>query len=102
VEHGLRVAIAQALDAGVVRSSPLGGGDVARSYRAELDDGRVVFNHSVERSTDELHGTPGGFGFTERIPVQNWTPGLYVLQIDAKSRLTDIAPASRVIQFEVR
>jgi len=43
VEHGLRVAIAQALDADVVRSSPLGGGDVARSYRAELDDGRVVF-----------------------------------------------------------
>ncbi len=62
----------------------------------------MVFNRSVERSTDELHGTPGGFGFTERIPVQNWTPGLYVLQIDAKSRLNDIAPASRVIQFEVR
>jgi hypothetical protein len=66
------------------------------------DDGRVVFNHTVERSTEELHGTPGGFGFTTRIPIQNWAPGLYVLEIEARARLKDIAPASRVIQFEVR
>ena len=26
------------------------------------DDGRTVFNKTEERSTDELHGTPGGFG----------------------------------------
>ena len=66
------------------------------------DNGRAVFEHSADRSTEELHGTPGGFGFATRIPIQNWTPGLYVLEITAKSRLSDITPASRVIQFEVR
>jgi len=70
--------------------------------RVKADDGRVVFNHTVDRSTEELHGTPGGFGFTERVPIQNWTPGLYVLEVEAKSRITDIAPASRIIQFEVK
>lgn len=91
---------ATAVEVYINKPTPVHTFDVTTVVRA--DDGRVVFNHSVERSTDELHGTPGGFGFTERIPVQNWTPGLYVLQIDAKSRLNDIAPASRVIQFEVR
>jgi VWFA-related protein len=91
---------ATAVEVYINKPTPVHTFDVTTVVRA--DDGRVVFNRSVERSTDELHGTPGGFGFTERIPVQNWTPGLYVLHIDAKSRLNDIAPASRVIQFEVR
>ena len=91
---------ATAVEVYINKPTPVHTFDVTTVVRA--DDGRVVFNRSVERSTDDLHGTPGGFGFTERIPIQNWTPGLYVLQIDAKSRLNDIAPASRVIQFEVR
>jgi VWFA-related protein len=91
---------ATAVEVYINKPTPVHTFDVTTVVRA--DDGRVVFNRSVERSTDELHGTPGGFGFTERIPVQNWTPGLYVLHIAAKSRLNDIAPASRVIQFEVR
>jgi len=91
---------AAAFEVYVNRPTPVHRIDVTTTVKA--DDGRVVFNHSAERSTDELHGTPGGFGFTTRIPIQNWTPGLYVLQIEAKSRLSDIAPASRVIQFEVR
>ena len=36
--------------------------DVTATVRA--DDGRVVFNNSEERSSEELHGTPGGFGYT--------------------------------------
>jgi hypothetical protein len=91
---------ATAVEVYINKPVPVHTFDVTTVVRA--DDGRVVFSRSVERSTEELHGTPGGFGFTERIPVQNWTPGLYVLQIDAKSRLNGIAPASRVIQFEVR
>ena len=62
----------------------------------------MLHPRGAERSTDELHGTPGGFGFTARIPIQDWTPGLYVLEIQATSRLNDVPPVSRVIQFEVR
>ncbi len=70
--------------------------------RVKADDGRLVFNKHEERSSDELHGTPGGFGYTFRIPLQGWTPGLYVLEVEAKTRLNDSAPVTRVIQFEVK
>ena len=92
--------ISTAIEVYVNKPTPVHHFDVTTTVKA--DEGRVVFNHSAERSTEELHGTPGGFGFSTRIPIQNWTPGLYVLEIEAKSRLKDIAPASRMIQFEVR
>ena len=65
------------------------------------DDGSVVFTDSEERSSEELHGTPGGFGYTARIPIKDWKPGLYVLSLEAKSRLGG-DPVSRLVQFEVR
>ena len=74
--------------------------DITATVKA--DDGRVVFTNQAERSSEELHGTPGAFGYAARIPIQGWAPGLYVLTIEAKSRLKDAEPASRVIQFEVR
>jgi fructosamine-3-kinase len=43
VEKRLRSAIGEALGIGVDGARPLGGGDVARSYRVELADGRTVF-----------------------------------------------------------
>lgn len=39
----LVASIASAVDAEVVRITPLGGGDVADAYRAELADGTIVF-----------------------------------------------------------
>ena len=74
--------------------------DITSTVRA--DDGKVVFSNTEERSTEELHGTPGAFGYSVRIPIQGWSPGLYVLTVEAKSRLADIQPASRVVQFEVQ
>jgi VWFA-related protein len=70
--------------------------------RVRADDGRMVFSNSEERSTEELHGTPGTFGYSVRIPITGWAPGLYVLEIEAKSRLSEVEPVSRQIQFEVR
>jgi VWFA-related protein len=82
------------------KPTPVHGVDVAARVRA--DDGRVVFNRHEERSSEELHGAPGGFGFTFRIPLQGWAPGLYVLEIEAQTRLNAAAPVTRVIQFEVK
>jgi VWFA-related protein len=74
--------------------------DITTTVKA--DDGRVVFTNSTERSTDELHGTPGAFDYSTRIPMTGWAPGLYVLSIDAKSRVRDAQPVSRVIPLRVR
>jgi VWFA-related protein len=68
----------------------------------KADDGRIVFTHSQEFSSEDLHGAPGGFGFSARIPMTGWAAGLYVLTIDVKSRVGDEPPVSRVIQFQVR
>jgi VWFA-related protein len=74
--------------------------DISTTVRA--DDGRVVFTNSEERSSEELHGTPGAFGYSVRVPMTGWTLGLYVLTIDAKSRLGSATLVSRVIQFQVK
>jgi VWFA-related protein len=74
--------------------------DITATVKA--DDGRAVFTNSEERSSEELHGTPGAFGYGVRVPIKGWTPGLYVLEIEAKSRLSDVEPAIRRVQFEVR
>ncbi len=70
--------------------------------RVKADDGRVVFTHADERSTEELHGSPGGFGYSVRVPMTGWAPGLYVLAIEAKSRAGNQEPVSRPIQFAVK
>jgi hypothetical protein len=36
------------------------------------------------------------------VPIQGWAPGLYVLSIEAASRVNPDGAASRMIQFEVR
>ena len=92
--------IAVAAEVYVNKLTPTHRIDITATVKA--DDGRVVFTNSEERSSEELHGTPGGFGYATRIPIKGWAPGLYVLTIEAKSRLTDVEPVSRVIQFEVR
>jgi VWFA-related protein len=92
--------IAAAVEVYANRPTPVHRIDV--TARVKADDGGVVFNKTEERSTEELHGTPGGFGYTYRIPIQNWTPGLYVLEVEAASRLKDIEPVRRRIQFEVK
>jgi len=92
--------VAAVVEVYVNKPTPAHRLDITTTVKA--DDGRVVFTHSEERSTEELHGTPGGFGYPVRIPIKGWTPGLYVLTIEAASRLSGIEPASRVIQFEVK
>ena len=59
----LRAAIAEAVGTEVVAARAVTGGDVARSYRVELDDGRVVF---AKTHADP----PGGFFVTEANGLQ--------------------------------
>ena len=63
VQERLRDAIAQAVGAGVVDARPVAGGDVARSYRVTLDDGRIVF---AKTHADP----PAGFFVTEANGLQ--------------------------------
>jgi VWFA-related protein len=66
------------------------------------DDGRVVFTASDTRSSDELDGKPGGYGYSARVPLKDLAPGLYVLKVEARTRLGNTEPISRQVQFRIR
>jgi VWFA-related protein len=73
--------------------------DISTSVRT--DDGREVFRLEDERSSTELGGSRGGFGYTARVPLKGAPPGLYVLRVEARSRLDKGQTTSREIQFRV-
>lgn len=67
------------------------------------DEGREVFKNQEQRASSELGGARGGFGYATRVPLKDLVPGLYVLKVDAASRLGgDGRQASREIQFRIK
>jgi VWFA-related protein len=65
------------------------------------DDGREVYKHADERSSSELGGGKGGYGYTTQIPLKGLAPGLYVVKVEARSRLAKGPSASRAVQIRV-
>ena len=73
--------------------------DISTMLRAE--DGLVVFRAEEQRSTDELQGTPGGYGHIVEIPLAEVAPGEYLLRVEARSRLAGTEPVAREILVHV-
>jgi hypothetical protein len=73
--------------------------DISTSVRA--DDGRVLLENHEERSSTELQGGRGGYGFNATLPLKDFAPGVYVMHVEARSRGTE-AGVGRDIQFRVR
>jgi VWFA-related protein len=73
-------------------------------FQAELraEGGRVVQQVTDERSSTELQGTSGGYGFTARLPLRDAEPGLYVIHVEGRSRIRQDTVASRDILVRVR
>ncbi len=65
------------------------------------DEGKPVFKAEDVRDSSELKGAKGGYGYTTRVPLSDLAPGLYVLDVNAKSRLGDDTVARRQVQFRV-
>jgi hypothetical protein len=73
--------------------------EIAATLKAE---GRVqVFANSETRSSSELGGARGGYGYTTRIPLKDLEPGLYVLAIRARSTLGGTDPVTREVQIRI-
>jgi VWFA-related protein len=73
-------------------------------FKAELraEGGRVVRNVTEERSSTDLQGRSGGYGFSARLPLDDVEPGLYVLHVEGQPRIGDLPAVSRDIQIRVR
>ncbi|MBW8894874.1 MAG: VWA domain-containing protein [Acidobacteria bacterium] len=66
------------------------------------DDGREMFAAADERSSDELQGKKGGYGYTRELPLGDLAPGRYVLRVAAKSLAGSGGTAMREIEFRIR
>jgi hypothetical protein len=73
--------------------------DLAATVKAE--GGQTVFETKEERDSSELKGSSGGYGFAGRIPLKQMAPGLYVLRVEAVSRLGDRPTVSQEVVFRV-
>jgi hypothetical protein len=73
-------------------------------FKAELraEGGRVVQSVSDQRSSTDLQGGSGGYGFSARMPLDEVEPGLYVLHVEGQPRIGDLPAVSRDIQIRVR
>jgi VWFA-related protein len=65
------------------------------------DEGKELFKSEDVRDSSELQGKTGGYGYSTRVPLQGMTPGLYVLKVEARSRLGQGPTASRQVQFRI-
>jgi hypothetical protein len=65
--------------------------DIATTLRAA--DGTVVFQDREERSSADLQGGTGGYGYSLQIPLRDIPAGSYVLRVEGRSRADGAAPA---------
>jgi VWFA-related protein len=75
---------------------------VALTAQLRAEGGRVVRSVSDERSSSELQGTRGGYGFSAQLPLNDAAPGVYVIHVEARANTGDRPTVSRDIQIRVR
>jgi VWFA-related protein len=73
-------------------------------FTAELQEegGKVVRTVTDQRSSSELKGKAGGYGFTPTLSLEGTRPGLYVVHVDARSSVGDRLTVSRDIQIKIK
>jgi len=66
------------------------------------EDGREMFAAVDERSSEELQGKKGGYGYTRELPLAQLAAGRYVLRVSARSLASNGATATREVEFRIR
>ncbi len=74
--------------------------DISAEVRAE--GGQVVFRNSETRSSTDLQGGRGGYGYTAQIPLRDVAPGLYVVHVEGKRRDGNVPAVARDVQIRIR
>jgi VWFA-related protein len=75
---------------------------VAIASTVLADDGRVMFTASDERSSADLQGKKGGYGYQQQVPLKQFSPGRYVLRIEARNLASNNVKTAREVEFRVR
>jgi hypothetical protein len=71
---------------------------------AELraEGGTAVRTVSDERSSSELQGKRGGYGFSAQLPLNDVAAGVYVVHVEARANVGDRPTVSKDVQIRVR
>jgi fructosamine-3-kinase len=91
VDDALRLAIERALGARVRAAASVHGGDVAISYRVDLDDGRRVFA--------KTHASPPPLFFSTEASSLEWLGEAKAVAVPAVLAVSDDAPAHLVLEW---
>ena len=83
-----------------LRNAPPHMVDVSTTMRDEA--GRVVFEHREERSSTDLQGASGGYGYGIQIPLRDIAPGTYLLRVEGRSRADSARITGREVLIRVR
>jgi VWFA-related protein len=81
--------------------------NVKQAHKVEItatvkaEGGQTVFETREEHDSSELAGSAGGYGFQTRVPLKSFAPGLYVLRVEAITRIGDRPTTAREIVFRV-
>jgi VWFA-related protein len=73
--------------------------EITATVKAE--GGQTVYETREEHDSSELAGSAGGYGFQARVPLKNFAPGLYVLRVEAITRIGERPTVSKEIVFRV-
>ena len=65
------------------------------------DEGKVLFKTDEVRDSSDLQGKSGGYGYAGRVPLAGLPVGMYVLKVEARSRLGGGPTADRQVQFRI-
>jgi hypothetical protein len=83
-----------------LRNAPTHMLDLSTTIRDET--GRVVFEHRETRSSADLQGKTGGYGYGIQIPLRDIEPGTYLLHVEGHSRADNGQTAGRDVLIRVR
>lgn len=74
------------------------------TFTAELraEGGTAVRKVSEDRSSTELQGKRGGYGFNAQLRLDDVSPGLYVIHVEARGNTGERPAVGRDIQIRVR
>ena len=91
-----------AIFAEVYDNQPAPAHRVSISSAILAEDGREMFAAADERSSEELQGKKGGYGYTRQLPLAQLAPGRYVWRVSARSLASNGATTTREVEFRVR
>jgi VWFA-related protein len=74
--------------------------DLTAELRGE--DGRVLVRRTEQRSSKELLGKSGGYGFTATLPLTDVEAGTYIIHVEARSSVGARPAVSREILIRIR